>query len=343
MTGGANIPRVRVVVDGQDITPVLEQTVGAGNRRRLVSLTLTEKRGGEADQLDLVIDDTDGNMPIPRAGARAEVSIGWLQGADVTSGLVEKGSFVVEEIEHGGPPDQLTIRARAADFTSEIRTRRERSWHDTTLGTVIGDIAKRNGLEARCAPALAAIAVKATAQSRESDVAFLRRLGRAHDAIATIKRGRLLFAPIGAGITATGKNLPTVTIRRRDGDQHSFRIEKPEEAGTVEAGWHDRKAGERKHERAGANGSAKTRRLSRVYATKESAAAAAKAEHSRAARKPLSLSLTLALGNPQLFPEKKATVTGYKPAIDAVPWLVSEVTHTIGDRGYTTALKLEAA
>jgi hypothetical protein len=43
-------------------------------------------------------------------------------------------------------------------------------------------------------------------------------VGREHDAVVTIKRGCLIFAPIGAGITATGLPLPSVTTRRRDGD-----------------------------------------------------------------------------------------------------------------------------
>ncbi|TPG14379.1 contractile injection system protein, VgrG/Pvc8 family [Sphingomonas oligophenolica] len=341
MTGRANIPCVQVVVDGVDITPLLDGKVARSQRRRLVSLGLTEKRGGEADQLDLVIDDTDGKMEIPRAGAKIRVSIGWQQGGDVRPGLVDKGLFTVDEVEHGGPPDLITIRARAADFTSEIRTRRQHSWHDATLGAIVTDLAGRNQLEARCAPALASIPVKAIAQSRESDVAFLRRLGRAHDAVATVKDGKLVFAPVGAGVTTTGKPLPARTIRRRDGDTHSYKVKQAEEAGAVEADWHDRKAAARKTEKVG-TGRGKTRRLSRTYPSKEAASTAARAEHTRAGRQPVTLDLTLALGDPALAPEQRVTATGYKAAIDATSWLVSEVAHAINDRGFATKLKLEA-
>ena len=189
----ANKAAFRIVVDGKDITPALEGRIpGSSDRRRLVSLGLTEKRGDEADQLDLIIDDTDGRMAIPAAGAVITVAIGWAQGIGVPIGLEDKGRFVVEEVDHSGPPDLITIRARAADFTSEIRTRQERSWHGTTLGAIIVDLAKRNKLEARCAASLASISVESMAQSRESDVAFLRRLGRAHDAVAKIADGNLL-------------------------------------------------------------------------------------------------------------------------------------------------------
>lgn len=38
----------------------------------------------------------------------------------------------------------------------------------------------------------------------------------------------------------------------------------------------------------------------------------------------------------------KASVSGYKAQINLAVWIVVEVTHTCGDRGYTTGFKLEA-
>lgn len=73
------------------------------------------------------------------------------------------------------------------------------------------------------------------------------------------------------------------------------------------------------------------------------AQAAANAAHSRARREPVSLTLSLALGRPDIHPENRVTVTGYKAQIDVVKWLIAEVTHKLGDRGYVTGLKLEAA
>jgi phage protein D len=327
----SNLRDFRVTLDGDDLTDRL--------RPRLVALTLTEKRGGEADQLDIIIDDSKGKMALPRAGVQLKVQLGWKKGSDVRAGLVDKGSFTVDEIEHGGPPDVITIRAGSADFTSEVRTRREGSWHDTTLGAIIADVAARNKLTARCAPALASIAVEVEAQSRTSDLAFLRRLGRDHDAVATIKAGTLIFSPIGAGTTSTGERLPSITIRRREGDRHSFRIEKREETEGVTASWHDRKAAKKQNVTVGS--AEKAKRLGKTYPTEAAARAAATAEKARSARQPRKLSLELALGRPDIGPEQRVKVEGFKAEIDAVQWLVAEVTHTLGDRGFTTSLQLE--
>ncbi|SDA21680.1 contractile injection system protein, VgrG/Pvc8 family [Sphingomonas sp. NFR15] len=329
----SNVPDYRVTLDGKDLT--------ARFRPRLLSLSITEKRGDEADQLDIALDDADGRLALPKAGAVLHIQIGWKQGSGVKVGLVDKGSFVVDEIEHSGPPDAVTIRARSADFTSDLRTRRETSWHDTTVGAVVSEVAGRNGLSARCAPALASVSVKTLAQSRESDMALLRRLGREHDAVATIKRGALIFAPVGSGQTASGAALPSLSLRRRDGDRHSYRVEKREEAEGVTASYHDRDEAARKDVTVGKAAGAK--KLSHVYATKSSAERAAKSTMKRAGRQPVSLTLALALGRADLYPEQKASVCGFKAEIDAIGWLVSEVTHTVNDRGFVTGLKLESA
>jgi uncharacterized protein len=206
-----NIPDFRVTLAGRDLTGAI--------RPRLVSLSISEKRGDEADQLDLVLDDSDGRLALPRTGAIVHVQLGWKRGSDVTVGLVDKGSFTVDEIEHGGPPDHVTIRGRSADFTSQLATRREKGWHATTLGAVVSEIAARHKLTPKCADALAGVQLDGEAQSRESDIAFLRRLGREHDAVATIKRGALILKPIGSGATPMRlASPPPITIgnqRRR--------------------------------------------------------------------------------------------------------------------------------
>ncbi len=341
----ANIPDFTVTLDGVDLTPKLKgQTAHADpdkRRPRLISLTITQRRGEEPDKLTIVIDDSDGCMSIPAAGKLLAVRIGWLQGSEVTPGLVDKGTFKVDGITHEGPPDAISIEASSADMTGAMTARREEGHHDTTLGAIVRRIAARHGLKAVCAPSLASIAVVAQAQSRESDTAFLRRLGREHDAVATFKKGRLLFSPIGAGVTPAGKPLPSVTVRRCDGDRHTYRVDKPEETTGVTATWHDRKSATRKEVTIGKPEGA--RKLRRVHTTENEATTAARSEHTRTARAPVTLDLTLALGRGDLYPEQRVTTAGYKPQIDAIKWLISEVADTVTDRGYVTQVKLEAA
>ena len=341
----ANIPDFSITLDGVDLTAKLkgmtEQADPAKRRPRLSSLAITQRRGEEPDKLTIVLDDSDGRMDIPAAGKLLAVRIGWRQGSEVTPGLVDKGTFKVDSVTHEGPPDVISIEASSADMTGAMRIRREEGHHKTTLGAIVQRIAARHGLKAVCAPALASIAVAAQAQSRESDTAFLRRLGREHDAVATFKKDRLIFSPIGAGVTPAGKPLPSITVRRRDGDRHSYRVDKQEETTGVTATWHDRASATRKEVTSGKHEGA--RKLRRVHANEAEATAAAKAEHTRTARAPVSLDMTLSLGRADLYPEQRVTAVGFKPQINATRWLISEVTDAISDRGYVTQLKLESA
>ena len=58
--------------------------------------------------------------------------------------MIDKGTFMVDESEHRGTPDIITIRVRAADLCGEIRKRTKKSWHDTSLGSILATLVKRN-------------------------------------------------------------------------------------------------------------------------------------------------------------------------------------------------------
>lgn len=323
------IPAWRVVLGGQDLTERL--------RPRLLDLTLTEARGGEADQLDLRIHDHDGAMALPRRGVELAVSLGWRDG-----GLIDKGTFSVDEVEHSGAPDIITVRARSADLAHPMRTRRERSWHRVTLGAVLRTLAGEHGLQARVAPALAAVDIAHLDQTGESDAHLLTRLGKRYDAVATVKAGALIFAPIGAGTTASGIQLPTARITRADGDQHRFAQADRDKYSGVRAYWNHKPGADRKSVLVGNSGNAK--RLRETFNTQAEAREQANAEWKRIQRGAATLSYTLALGRADLYPEQRVRVEGFKPEIDGTGWLIAKATHTVkGESGYTTQLELETS
>ncbi|PUL07243.1 late control protein D, partial [Salmonella enterica subsp. enterica serovar Dublin] len=79
-------PAFSITIEGKDVTTVMDA--------RLMSLTLTDNRGFEADQLDLELDDADGLIALPRRGAVIQLALGW-KGQP----LFPKGVFTVDEIE----------------------------------------------------------------------------------------------------------------------------------------------------------------------------------------------------------------------------------------------------
>jgi len=323
------VPAWRVVLDGQDLTDRIAP--------RLIDLTLTEDRSGEADQLDLRLHDHDGKMALPRRGVTLAVAIGWKD-----SGLVDKGTFEVDEVEYSGSPDVICIRARSANLTQSLRNRRERSWHATTLGEVVRAIAGEHGLTARVADKLAGVALPHLDQANESDANLLTRLGKRFDATATVKNGTLIFGPIGTGKTASGKELSTFLLIRRDGDQHRYSVADRDTYSGVRAYWNDKKGARRKSVLVGKDDNAKA--LRETYDSEKSAREHAAAEFKRVRRGEAKFDFTLALGRADLTPETIVQVRGFKPEIDSQRWLVAKASHTVmGSNGFVTALELETA
>lgn len=319
-------PDYSLVVDGRDITARIDP--------RIISLRLTEARGDEADELELELSDSDGALAIPPKGATIELALGW-----AGRPLVYKGTFTVDEVEHTGAPDKLAIKARSADLRREMRVRAEKSWHNTTIGAIVSEIAGRHQLTPRVDAQLAGIKVQHIDQTHESDLHFLSRLARQHDAVATVKAKRLLFLPINGTQGSSGQGMPSVTITRADGDQHRYHSADRNAYTGVRAQWHDAGKAEKRGVLAGT--SEREKKLKDTYATEADALAAAKAELQRVERGKATLELTLALGRPELAPQTEVQAIGFKPQIDGTPWVVVKLTHSLGDGGLTTRIELE--
>ncbi|AVV67982.1 phage late control D family protein [Ralstonia pseudosolanacearum] len=348
-------PIYRLKVGSKDITGRFQG--------RLIGLTLTDNPGFEADQLDIELDDSDGLLELPAKGVRLALSIGW---AD--TGVVDKGTFKVDELEHTGPPDRLTIRARSVELDGGLTTRRDNSYAGKTVGAIVQAIATRNKLTSMVSKKLAGQAIAHVDQTGESDANFLTRLAREFDAIATVKNGTLLFIPAGEPTSGSGLALPKVSITRAAGDTHTFLVADRENYNGVKAYYQDTRAGARgevvidasnatitKEKRAG-KVKKKTKKAATVaaqpnpdnvkvlrhtYASKANAERAARAEWRKIQRGVATFTLTLARGRPDLFPSLHASVTGWKQDIDNTAWSVGRVTHNLNDRGYTSSLELE--
>lgn len=320
------IPAFSVTLDGRDITNKIHP--------RLVSLTLTEARENAVDQLDISIDDSDGLVAIPAKGVKITLKLGWK-----STGMVDKGTFIVDEVEHEGAPDTITLRARSASMDKPVRVKKNRSFHQQTIDAIVGQIASDNNLTPKVGKKFKDELIDHIDQTNESDINFLNRLGKRFDAVATVKKEALLFMPIGEGANSKGEKMPTVTLNRRDGDKHRYHTASRDAYSGVRAQWHDAEDAKENSELIGSDQNPK--RLRHIYANQKDAENAAQAEWNRVKRGKATMQFTLALGRADLTPMMGIRVPSMKPPIGKTDWIIVKTTHNLTAQGYTTQLELE--
>jgi phage protein D len=320
-----------------------DQPLNALITSRIINVTVTDNRASEADELSITLDDHDGALELPKRGVMLTCHLGW------SDGVHDMGSFKVDETEWAGTPDTITIKARAADFTSNLKTGKRKSYHRQTLGQIAGTIAKAHDLNLTISAELSDIDLIHVDQTDESDLNLLSRLAQQNGAAVTIKKGKLLIFKAGQAKTASGKTLPKIIVTRQDGDQFRYsEADRDSNYTGVSASWHEQGKAKRKRTTAGnpevkgGGDDPKTKVLKGTFANEAEAQRAASAELDRIKQQKATFNLTLAEGKPDISSEHPVALLGFKPAIDALNWIVAKATHSYSTSGLTTALELEA-
>lgn len=321
---------------GLKAEPDFSLTIGGADatdriRDRLLSLTVTDNSGEEADEIEITLDDRDNAIETPRRGVDIDVSLGW-----AGEELIPIGRFTVDEVEPSGPPDQLVIRGKAADMRASFKAPKTRAWRETTIQAIVSRIASEHGLQPAVAQALGGQAIAHRDQSNESDLHFLTRLGRDYGAVAAPKNGRLVFAPAGEGTSASGQALPSVALARNELISWRGVAADRESVGKVRARYRDQAAARTRYAEAGDGEPVRT--LRHLHRDQAAAQAAAQAELSRTQRAENGIELTLP-GRAELAAQVPMTVSGLRPEMSGA-WIASRVEHRMdfASGGFTTVV-----
>ena len=322
-----------------------DQPLNATIERRIISLTVTDNRSDEADQLDITLDDSDGQLKLPKRGVTLNIKIGFSE-----TTLCDKGDFIVDETEWSGTPDTIKIKASSANFKSTAKTAKSQSFHGKKLGEIASKIAKDNDLEANISPEFAQLEIGHIDQTEESDLNFLKRLAKANSAEMAVKKDRVLIFKAGSNQTASGQPLPQISISRSDGDQ--FRYNEQDRDGDhtgVSASYTDQGKKTKQSAQAGqphisnsGDSTTKTKHIKGTFASQAEAERAAQAEMARINQKKATFNITLAYAIPDICSESPVTLHGFKSEVDSKNWTVAKATHSFSTSGLTTQLELEA-
>ncbi len=119
----------------------------------LKGLTYTDNLSGEADTLDLTLEDRQGlweNAWFPDKGATLQASLNTQNWESLYAGSnsLNLGLYEIDEINSTGYPSEVQIRSVSVPDNNTLRgTERSRSWEKAELKTIANDVASGAGME----------------------------------------------------------------------------------------------------------------------------------------------------------------------------------------------------
>lgn len=177
---------------------------------RLVDWEYVDAAGVESDTLKLTV-NIEGLDGLPSVDGKIGFSRGYKE-----TGLVSAGEFVVTRTSPQIFPALLLIVATAAPFKvgdeTEFKARKSASFGPTTLGAMFRQLTSKHGFSPRISPELDAIAIDHVDQSNETDMGFLTRIARQHDAVTKPVNELYVMARRGQLKSLSGKSLPVMSI-----------------------------------------------------------------------------------------------------------------------------------
>lgn len=160
------------------------------------SVTYEDKLHGEADEIEVALQDSDGRWRgpwFPETGDTMRLWYGWSDGRSMYA-----GEFELDEPEAtiGRGGDTFTIRGIAAPITKALRTEKTAEFEDKTVEEIAREIASRNGLTVK--GTFNDTKYRRKTQRRMRDLEFLVQLGEDTDHYVSVRGTEIQFTAVDA-------------------------------------------------------------------------------------------------------------------------------------------------
>lgn len=317
-----------VTIGGQSISSVLSPV--------LTAITVDDKAGTHSDTASIDIDDRNGQIAFPKAGAEVSISLGWLG-----AGVREVFSGVVDEVQSTGSRGggmNLSVKAKGFDATGKAKEGKERHFDDKTVKDIITTVASDADIAVEVDPEIASIVIDYIAMQGESLLHFGQRLARMVGASFRVQGKRAVMARRASDYT------PTVTAERGV-NLHSWDItpvvSRPKYK-KAKARYYDRAKGrvetvEQTIDETALSDAAFYRR--ELAADEAEAKRMVKADAAVAAEQS-GIGSVVIEGAPDAIPDGLCVIKGARPGIDG-SYRIKGVSHSYTrGGGYTTTLEL---
>jgi len=321
-------PKIEVTIDGNPVAGAFYE--------RLISITVADKEGVSADTFDMELNDGPPQfLAIPRKGAVVDIKLGYGSARSL-------GKFTVDKVACKIFPFSMSISGKSADLRSgKLKENQERHWDKSKLKDIISEIAKESGLEPAVDADIGEFEYEWVAQQDETNTQFIRRLEQRHNALATIKNGKLVFAKRGSGKSASGTFAGTVVVTPDILIQSSGSFESNDRTKykKVVAYHQDKDKAERVVIEADGDADGDSvYRIPEPFSSIEEADKAAQAKAKNLKRGEGTASATI-IGDTSVTAGAALLFKDVRPGLDGVPYVIETSTHNYTKPGgYTTAI-----
>ena len=167
---------VEIAFDGADITNSIKPY--------LLSVTYTDNEEGETDDLQVKVQDRDGEWLqswldraiAAAAGAKLTFSAAFTQKNWGNDATLPTGDFELDGVSYEDPPATAAVKGTSLPFSAPIRqTKKSKAWENYALSGIAGEIAGANGMRLLFESANDPF-YERVEQRKTSDSAFLAKL-----------------------------------------------------------------------------------------------------------------------------------------------------------------------
>lgn len=308
----------------------------AGLEKSLISLTITENMDAEADEAEILFENRDMELiEFFSYGGEYFITGGY-------QNQVENfGAFTMDEFDAIGPPDVLSVKALATDTVKpKIKTKKTVAWENTTLKRILEQKAQENGLRLVTSGRTVGISLLRVDQKEQTDLQFLKQLGKEWGFAVQIKNRTLFFEDRDL----LEKVDPVLSIVR--GESHNLRSHKlrwksHQTYGSSKYTYLDPEKNEMVIGEVSDQSVQSAQTLVGVVRAETKEQAMRKAWAKLRARNLLKVEGTIELlGEPTLHAKMNITLANIHPELDGV-YQIKTAKHTWSRSGYLTALDIQ--
>jgi len=306
-------PNYKILIENN---PLEEQI-----RKKIKSISVTDESGFTADTFTMKIDDSEGDLAIPRTDVVASVSMGY--GDDLTF----MGKFVIDDVDIKDPPAIMVVKGKSANMQINLKALEKKVFIKNNLKELFFEIASQNNLDLKIDKEIGNIPVDMQMiQANESTLHFITRICKKFGAVFKLSNNDFLIMKRSKAESVTGKSLPKIKISKNDVKRWSCRFVGRENYNSVSTSWNDIATGT---VRTITEGEGKpVFNITDVFHNKDIAIEAAKAKLKEIKQNYKKLTLNLD-GKTEFKAEMPIEILGFREKIDG-EWIIKKAVHTIG-------------